>query len=129
MNPLILLAEDEDDLRSALSLILAREGYRVVEARTGIEAVEAATEWYPDVILMDLAMPGLNGLDAAQILKENPYTARIPLIVTTASWLGRDQETLKAVGFEDALLKPFAPPALLAVLRRALASRHTDLQA
>lgn len=122
MKPLILLAEDETAIRSALTLVLSREGYRVLEASSGDEAVRLACEHLPDAVLMDLAMPGLNGLDAAQLLKQKPDTSAIPLIAITASWLARDLNTLLSAGFHGAVLKPFTPPVLLAELERVLSS-------
>jgi CheY-like chemotaxis protein len=74
------------------------------------------------VVVMDLVLPEINGLDAATLLKADEATARIPLIAVTASWLGSDGERLRRVGFEGALRKPFPPGALVKELRRLLAA-------
>lgn len=121
MTPLILVVEDEEDNLIALCQILRQDGYRVLEARTGQEAIAAARAAQPAAILMDLALPGMNGLDVAQLLKRDPQTAGIPIVALTGSWLGEDRERLLAAGFAGALRKPFRAPALVAELRSVLA--------
>ncbi len=79
----------------------------MLEAASGDDALRLAREHLPDAVLVDLAMPGLNGLDAAQLLKQDPDTVAIPLIAMTASWLARGPK----------------PPVLLAELARVLSSR------
>lgn len=117
----ILVVEDEDDLRALLRYVLAREGYRVIEAADGVGAVELSRLAAPHLVIMDLAMPGMNGLDAARLLKQDPATAAIPIVAMTAStWFSSDTGALERSDFDAALPKPFQIEVLLAELRRML---------
>jgi CheY-like chemotaxis protein len=79
----ILVADDEDLARRSLVILLETSGYTVVDARDGVEAVQKATRELPDVILMDIAMPIMDGFQAAEKLRENVRTAKIPIIACT----------------------------------------------
>jgi CheY-like chemotaxis protein len=79
----ILVADDEDIARRTLVMLLEESGYAVVDARDGVEAVQKATRELPDVILMDIAMPIMDGFQAAERLRENSRTANIPIIACT----------------------------------------------
>ena len=116
----ILLADDHEDNRLALLTVLAREGYRTLGAANGREAVEVAREHLPDLVLMDLAMPVMDGRQAMRALKEDPRTARIPVVVLTAMALSVDRERLMAEGFADLLTKPCMPPELLRHVRQMI---------
>jgi CheY-like chemotaxis protein len=117
----VLVVEDDAAVRMAMRLLLEPEGYRVLEAANGQEAIALAVDAHPDLILMDLALPGLNGLDAATHLGTLPETARIPVIAVTASWLGSQTAIMREIGFRSTLSKPFKSGQLLAEVRRALA--------
>jgi CheY-like chemotaxis protein len=117
----VLVVEDDAAVRMAMRLLLEPEGYQVLEAANGQEAITLAVDAHPDLILMDLALPGLNGLDAATHLGMLPETARIPVIAVTASWLGSQTAIMREVGFQATLSKPFKSGQLLAEIRRALA--------
>ncbi len=80
----VLIAEDNNDFRELLSMLLASLGYTVTEATNGLEAIEKAVSGRPDLILMDLRMPKLGGLQATKRLKENPITKEIPIVICTA---------------------------------------------
>ena len=118
----ILLVEDDDGSRSALQQLLEQEGFRVAAARDGGEGMDLVPTFRPDAIILDLALPGLNGFDAAQLLKANALTSNIPLIAVTASWLGAEGERLRRIGFASAFRKPLRPADLLAELERVM--RH-----
>ena len=122
----ILLAEDHDDNRTALLMVLEHGGYRALGARNGREAVEMAQEHLPDLVLMDLAMPVMDGREAMRRLKENERTSRIPVVVLTAMALSVDRARLEAEGFDGLLTKPCLPPHLLAAVRRYVGPPEGD---
>lgn len=103
---LILVADDNLDSRTIMGLILEHRGYDVATAADGEEAVRRAREHRPDLILMDLQMPRLSGLDAAYSLKEHPATSDIPILAVTASTIGED---IREYGFCGILRKPVLP--------------------
>jgi CheY-like chemotaxis protein len=114
----ILLADDHEDNRLALLTVLEREGYRTLGAANGQEAVEVARQHQPDLILMDLAMPVMDGRQAMQHLRADERTSRIPIVVLTAMALSVDRDRLVAEGFDGLLIKPCMPPHLVAEVRR-----------
>jgi two-component system, cell cycle response regulator DivK len=118
----ILLADDHEDNRLALLTVLEREGYATLGAANGQQAVEVAREHMPDLILMDLAMPVMDGRTAMQTLRADPRTAGIPIVVLTAMALSVDRDRLVAEGFDGLLIKPCMPPNLVAEVRRIVGS-------
>ena len=117
MSRTILLADDHEDNRLALLTVLTREGYRTLGAANGRQAVEVAREHLPDLVLMDLAMPVMDGRQAMQLLREDPRTSHIPVVVLTAMALSVDRDRLMAEGFADLLTKPCMPPHLIQKVR------------
>ena len=123
MKETILIVEDEKDIVKMLDYNLKKEGYKTLVAHDGEDAFDAANTKYPDLILLDLMLPGLDGLEVCKTLKAERKTASIPIIMLTA----KSQEPDKIVGLElgadDYVTKPFSPRELLArikaVLRRA----------
>jgi two-component system phosphate regulon response regulator PhoB len=119
----ILIIEDERDLAGLLAFNLEREGYRTAIAFDGVEGLETAKRLLPDLVLLDLMLPGMLGTEICKILKKNEPTSRIPIIMLTA----RGEEIDKVVGFEvgaeDYVVKPYSTRELLlrvkAVLRRS----------
>jgi DNA-binding response OmpR family regulator len=125
----VLVVEDEPDVAELIRYNLAREGYDVTLARTGAEALRLGRQERPDVILLDLMIPQLNGWEVCRSLRHEPETAGIPVIMVT----GRVAEGDKVLGFElgadDYVTKPFSPRELVARIRavgrrRALADAH-----
>jgi two-component system cell cycle response regulator DivK len=116
----ILLADDHEDNRLALLTVLDREGYATLGAANGEQAVQVAREHLPDLILMDLAMPVMDGRTAMQTLKADPRTSHIPIVVLTAMALSVDKDRLVAEGFDGLLIKPCMPPHLVAEVRRVV---------
>jgi len=116
----VLLVDDYPDALEMWGLYLTLSGYEVVTAEDGIRAVELARTVAPDVIVMDLELPGLTGLDAARQLRTFPETASIPLIAAT----GYSQRTLidraHDAGFDTVLIKPCDPATLAATIERVL---------
>ena len=120
MPKTILLAEDHEDNRLALLTVLERDGYRTLGAANGLEAVRAAREHLPDMVLMDLAMPVMDGRQAMRELRADERTARIPIVVLTAMALSVDRDRLVAEGFDGLLIKPCMPPHLIQEVRRVI---------
>jgi two-component system, cell cycle response regulator DivK len=116
----ILLADDHEDNRFALLTVLAREGYHTLGAANGKEAVELCREHLPDLVLMDLAMPVMDGRTAMRVLKQDPATAHIPVVVLTAMALSVDRDRLMAEGFVELLTKPCMPPHLIQAVRKLI---------
>jgi two-component system, cell cycle response regulator DivK len=120
MTRTILLADDHEDNRLALLTVLQREGYATLGAANGEQAVQVAREHLPDLILMDLAMPVMDGRTAMQTLKADQRTAHIPVVVLTAMALSVDKDRLVSEGFDGLLIKPCMPPHLVAEVRRVV---------
>ncbi len=118
----ILLVDDEEDILELLRYNLTAEGYRVLCAESGETALEIAGTRKPDLIVLDLMLPGIDGLDAARILKKDKKTQHIPIIMLTAK--GAESDVVKGLemGADDYVVKPFSPRVLnarvKAVLRR-----------
>ena len=119
----ILLVDDNSDLRTLLVLNLKESGYRVFEAATGLEALKQARATHPDLILMDLSMPVVNGDEALVWLKTDPLTRHIPVIVTTAVLFGPPVNRAIAAGAAEIIYKPFNMKSLHIVLQRHLLSQ------
>jgi len=121
----ILYVEDNDDNVFMMTTRLRRMGYDVVVARDGVEGVEMAKEAAPDLVLMDLELPELDGWEATRRLKSAPETAAIPIIVLTAHALQDKLERALANGADDYETKPVRLPSLTAKLARLLPNPGT----
>jgi two-component system cell cycle response regulator DivK len=117
MPKTVLLADDHEDNRVALQLMLEREGYRTLGARNGQEAVDLAREHGPDLVVMDLAMPVMDGREATRALKADPRTRDIPVVMLTAMALSIDRERVHEDGFAGVMIKPTLPSQFLAEVR------------
>jgi two-component system cell cycle response regulator DivK len=104
--PTIMVVEDNEPSRDALSRRLERRGYQVIPAVNGEEAVEMARERLPDLILMDLGLPGIDGWEATRRLKGDAATRHIPLIVLSAHAMSNDRDRALAAGGDDFDSKP-----------------------
>ena len=109
----ILLADDEAYLRLLVQTTLDDPAYRILEATDGNQALAMARAEHPDLLVLDWMMPGLSGLAVAQMLRRDPTTADIPIIMLTAKGQATDQALGHAVGLQAYLLKPFSPLELL----------------
>ena len=123
-RPLVLVVDDYFEAREICSEYLGFHGYGVVTAEDGAEALEKAFALIPDVILMDLSLPALNGWAATQRLKTDARTRDIPSVALTGHALAADRERALAAGCDDVLTKPCVPRDLLAEVRRQLARRE-----
>jgi CheY-like chemotaxis protein len=119
-NPTVLVAEDSEDTRHVLSLELRHRGCRVITAADGREAVETALLEHPDLILMDLNLPQLDGLAAAEQIRAHGELDGVPIIAVTAYDVYGIREAALEAGCQDYLLKPLGPGALERALRAAL---------
>ena len=122
-NELILIVEDNDKNRKLVRDVLQFKGYRLAEAETGEDGVRLARELRPDLILIDIQLPGIDGITAFRQIRDNPATATIPAIAVTASAMTQDRKTIMAAGFEDYQSKPLNVKAFLEAVRRVLDNR------
>ncbi|MFN7920314.1 MAG: response regulator transcription factor [Bryobacteraceae bacterium] len=113
----ILIVDDEPQVRKMLRTSLTRHGYEVWEASNGLEAHEAMREFEPDLVLLDLNMPGISGLEVCQSIRMGYDT---PIIVLSVSDTDHDKVGLLDAGADDYVTKPFSMPELIARIRRAL---------
>ena len=120
MSPRILVIEDQEDNRRILRDLLTSAGYEVIEAVTGEEGVAAAETHRPDLILMDIQLPDLDGYEATRRIKANPALRHIPLIAVTSYALSGDDVKALEAGCDGYVTKPFSPRALLAKIREYL---------
>ena len=119
MSNRILIVEDRDDLRTILVAILSRFcGYETIEAANGAEAIEKAVSEKPDLILMDLDLPDISGIDAAKAVKENPTTAHIPIVAQTAWSSRRWKGKVLRTGMVDYLEKPVSMELMKATIEK-----------
>ena len=114
----ILVIEDEQDSRFVLICQLRFIGYEPVEATTGEQGLERATTEQPDLVLMDLAMPNLTGIEIAKILKQNPATAHIPIVAYTAWEHSSWKEPALQAGMVEYLVKPATPEELKSTIEK-----------
>jgi two-component system cell cycle response regulator DivK len=114
----ILVVEDDPDNRRIVAKVLSVEGYDVIEATDGIEALAQARAERPDLILMDLALPNVDGWEATRRLKSDPETRSIPVVALTAVAMRGDEEQARAAGCDDYLPKPARPAAIRAVVKK-----------
>lgn len=121
-SPLVLIVEDYDDAREMYAEYLEMSGYRVVEARNGEEALERAFELLPDVILMDLALPRMDGWEATRRLKTDGRTRRIPIVALTGHALTGHAEGAREAGCDAFVTKPCLPEELVEQIRHVLTS-------
>jgi two-component system, cell cycle response regulator DivK len=116
----VLLIEDTDDHREMYALALNSRGIATLTAPDGTEGLRLAEEAQPDVIVLDLGLPQIDGLEVARRLKENPATQRIPVLVVSAHAMPSDRAAAEKLGIECFLSKPCAPDVLVEEVRRCL---------
>lgn len=128
MSKKILVVEDHDDSRTILVAILRRFcGYETIEAANGMEAIEKAFAEKPDLILMDLDLPDISGIDAAKAVKANPYTAHIPIVAQTA-WSARQWKgKVLKVGMVEYLEKPVSMELMKETIERFILPERANL--
>jgi CheY-like chemotaxis protein len=124
MATTILVCDNEKPLRALIRATLESSDYRLVEARDGNESLELARSARPDVILLDVMMPGRSGLDVLRELRSDPTFAETPVIILTVRAQAADREAAEAAGADCFLAKPFSPAELTALLEQLLVARR-----
>lgn len=119
-TPLVLVVDDYADSREMYADFLVFSGFRVAEARDGREALEKAVEVKPDLILMDLSLPGIDGWEATRRLKKDPRTRQIPVVALTGHAFAGDADTALQAGCDAFITKPCLPADLVVQVRRFL---------
>ena len=125
----ILVIEDDEDIRELIKYNLAREGYRVLLEASGESGLKAAKSSNPALIILDLMLPGMDGLEACRILKSGQATGTIPIIMVTAKGEEADIVTGLEIGADDYMTKPFSPKVLVARVRAALRRKQQKVMA
>ena len=123
---LILIADDFADARELYGECLRMFGYRSEDARDGAEAFDKAVALQPDVVVMDLSMPTVDGWEASRRLKDDPRTARIPIVALTGHSQASHVDRAKEAGCDVVIIKPFLPTALVQLIEKIMAGRATE---
>jgi two-component system cell cycle response regulator DivK len=116
----VLIVEDQEDNRAILRDLLSKSGYDLIEATNGEEGVALAQSQRPDLILMDVQLPIIDGYEATQRIKSNAELRSIPVIAVTSYALSGDEAKARAAGCDAYVAKPFSPRLLLAKIRKYL---------
>ena len=120
MTKRILVVEDQEDNRQILRDLLSNAGFEIIEAETGEEALVAASSQRPDLILMDIQLPVLDGYEVTRRIKANPLLQEIPIIVVTSYALSGDEGKAREAGCNEYVTKPYSPRELLAKIHNLL---------
>ncbi len=122
----ILVVEDDEDIQELIRYNLAQAGYRVIVAGTGEDGLKAARAKAPDLVLLDIMLPGMDGLEVCRLLSANDATRQIPVIMLTAKGEEADIVTGLQMGADDYITKPFSPRVLLARIKVVLRRQARD---
>ena len=120
MKKRILVVEDQEDLRGVLRDLLDGSGYSVVEAADGNAGLASAKSEHPDLILMDIQMPIVDGYEATRLIKADPGLKEIPIVAVSSFAMKGDEEKARAAGCDHYVTKPYSPLQLLKVIRSLL---------
>ena len=120
MSKRILVVEDTEDNRQIIRDLLSSVGYELIEAVDGAEGVAMAQKERPDLILMDIQLPEIDGYEATRRIRAIPELAKVPIIAVTSYALSGDDAKARAAGCDDYVAKPFSPRQLLAKIRAFL---------
>jgi two-component system alkaline phosphatase synthesis response regulator PhoP len=124
----ILVVDDEEDILELLKYNLSREGYQVFCTTSGEKTLNLVKTETPDLIVLDLMLPGMDGLEVARRLKDNPHTKNVPIVMLTAKGEEADIVTGLELGADDYVTKPFSPRILLARVRAVLRRKGQESQ-
>jgi two-component system cell cycle response regulator DivK len=120
MSKCILVVEDQEDNRRILRDLLGNAGFELIEAESGKDALSAVIKKRPDLILMDIQLPQMDGYEATRRIKSNPEMKEVPVIAVTSYALAGDEAKARAAGCSAYVSKPLSPRALLAKVREYL---------
>ena len=123
-NELILIVEDNEKNRRLLRKVLQVSGYRVAEVETGRDAVVAAREQVPDLILLDYQLPDIDGIEVFRLIRADPAIRRMPIVAVTASAMPEDQKRMREAGFDGFETKPINVKDLLVTVAKFLAPEY-----
>ena len=122
-DELILVVEDNDNNRLLIRDVLQASGYRVIESETAEDGVRMAAEQRPALVLMDIQLPGMSGIEALERLRADPVTRAIPVVAVTASAMTQDRRQIMAAGFDGYQSKPISVKGFLQTIREILRPR------
>ena len=120
----ILIVEDNEHLRQILAKIMRFHGYEISETTTGAQAIETAVCTKPDLILLDLALPDMTGIEAGRAIRTHPATAHIPIIACSASLREEDRQEALRAGMNDYLLKPISAALIKAKIEKFIVTER-----
>jgi len=123
-DELILIVEDHILNRKLVRDVLQAKGYRTIESETAEEGIRMAVEQSPDLVLMDIQLPGINGIEAQRRLRAEERTRDVPVIAITASVMPENRADIVAAGFDDFIFKPISVATLLTTIRTMLDARR-----
>jgi two-component system phosphate regulon response regulator PhoB len=123
----ILCVEDDPDIRELVRYNLSHDGYSVLEADTGEKGLQLLQEEEPDIVLLDLMLPGIDGLEVCKRMRTAPATSNVPIVMVTAKGEEADIVTGLEIGADDYITKPFSPTILRARVRALLRRRNGDI--
>ena len=123
-NELILIVEDNEKNRRLLRKVLQVSGYRVAEVETGRDAVVAAREQEPDLILLDYQLPDIDGIEVFRLIRADPAIKHMPIVAVTASAMPEDQKRMREAGFDGFETKPINVKDLLVTVAKFLAPEY-----
>ena len=120
MSKRILVVEDQEDNRQIIRDLLSATDYEIIEAESGEQALEAVARQRPDLILMDIQLPGMDGYEATRQIKADPALRSITIIAVTSYALSGEEQQARAAGCDEYVPKPYSPRQLLAKIRQYL---------
>ena len=123
-RPLVLVAEDDDDLRELVAMVLEHDGHRVVAVGEGTEALAACSAHSPDLLVLDLSLPGMTGVEICRALRADPVLADVPVLLVTGMARSSGVDEGLAAGADDFMMKPFRPAELIDRVSRLLSRPH-----
>lgn len=123
----VLIVDDFEDALDLYAVCLTSEGFHVHAARTGAEGIALARTLRPAVILLDVRMPGMSGIDAAQILRADRTFDNTPIVALTARAMRHERAEMRAAGFDEVIPKPCLPPDLVRIVKRLMSTRRTAI--
>lgn len=127
MNERILVIEDDPNALRLVEYTLGQEGYQVITAADGLEGLKKAREEHPDLIILDIMLPGLDGYEVCQQLRQEPKTIKLPILMLSAKAREIDKATGLKVGADDYLTKPADPAMIVAKVKTLLASTEQTI--
>jgi two-component system alkaline phosphatase synthesis response regulator PhoP len=116
----ILIADDNENIREVLTYLLEDEGYKPWLAKDGADALEKVREVHPDILLLDIMMPEINGYEVCRVIKNDPELKKTYVIMVTAKGQAAERERAKEVGADEYIMKPFNPADIVARIKNIL---------